>query len=209
MIYYIDTIEDFYKIKEEIEPIYITSKKYGKVEVPCVNTILVSTQLIVANNYNPNSVPSDKMELLKQSILDNGFCFPVVTIWDDDSEKFIIVDGFHRFTIGGDWLQFDYIPLVFLKHDIKQRMAATMQFNKARGVHQVDLDAELIRALLEQGMNEEEISQHLGIDVETIYRYKQLTGIAEIFKNTEYSISWGMVEKTDLKIGEEREQLGI
>ena len=198
MIHHIDTIEQFHAIKDRLQPVFINSKKHGRIEVPCVNTILVSTALIVANNYNPNYVPKDKMELLKQSILDNGFCFPVVTIWDEEQERFSIIDGFHRTTIGGvNWLDCDYIPLVFLKHSIAQRMAATVQFNKARGVHQVDLDAEVIRGLLEQGLTEEEVSIHLGIDLETIHRYKQLTGIAELFKNASYSASWEMVEVED------------
>ena len=198
MTHYIDSVEQWLQIREALQPVYVNSRKHGRVEVPCANTVLVSTSLIVANNYNPNYVPKDKMELLRQSILDNGFCFPVVTIWDDEQERFVIIDGFHRSTIGSqDWLGFDYIPLVTLKHSITQRMAATVQFNKARGVHQVDLDAEVIRGLIEQGLSEEEISIHLGLDLETIHRYKQMTGIAELFKNAQYSASWEMVEVND------------
>jgi ParB-like chromosome segregation protein Spo0J len=160
--------------------------------------VLVARALIFANVYNPNSVSPDKMELLRQSILDNGFCFPIVTIWDEELERFVIIDGFHRDLMGDEeWLDLDYIPLVILRHNITQRMTATVQFNKARGVHQVDLDAEVIRALIEQGMGEEEIAVHLGLDLETIHRYKQLTGIAELFKHSEYSISWEMAEEGD------------
>ncbi len=160
-----------------------------------MNIKLVPRDMVIANSYNPNAVPLDKMELLKQSIIDNGFCFPIVTIWDNDLEKYVIIDGFHRFIIcQHDWLDIPEVPVVVLDHDISKRMAATMQFNKARGVHQVDLDAELIRSLLEQGQNEEEISIHLGIDIETIHRYKSLTGIAELFKNSQYSMSWSVVE---------------
>jgi len=164
-----------------------------KIKIPCMNIKLVPRELVIANNYNPNSVAVDRMELLKQSIIDNGFCFPIVTIWDNDLEKYVIIDGFHRFTIcQPNWLDIPEVPIVVLNHDISKRMAATMQFNKARGVHQVDLDADLIRSLLEQGQNEEEISIHLGIDIETIHRYKSLTGIAELFKNSQYSMSWSV-----------------
>lgn len=188
---YIDTIEDFLKVKSELKPVYITSKKYGKIEVPCVNTILVNIEVVVGNTYNPNFVPKDKLELLMTSIKANGFCFPIVTIYDDDMEKFIIIDGFHRKIVSSiDWLDFNYIPIVILKHDMTKRMIATEQFNRARGVHQVDMDAELIRKLIEQGLNDEEIAINLGIDTETVYRYKQLTGICEIFKNIDYSLSW-------------------
>jgi len=167
-----------------------------KIKIPCMNIKLVSRDMVIANSYNPNSVPINKMELLKQSIIDNGFCFPIVTIWDNDLEKYVIIDGFHRFTIcQPNWLDITEVPIVVLDHDISKRMAATMQFNKARGVHQVDLDADLIRSLLEQGQNEEEISIHLGIDTETIHRYKSLTGIAELFKNSQYSMSWSVEEE--------------
>lgn len=195
MAHYINTLDEFKKLRQELKPAYITSKRYGKIPVPCANTILVARDLIIANNYNPNFVAKNKMNLLKQSIRDNGFCFPIVTIFDDAEEKFIVIDGFHRKTMGDPvWLDLDYIPLVFVEHDISKRMYATVQFNKARGVHQVDLDADVIRALIEQGKNEDEISIHLGIDIETIHRYKQLTGIADLFKNAEYSMPWTTLE---------------
>jgi len=198
MIHYIDSVQQFIQLKETLKPAYITSKRYGKIPVPCANTILVSCELIIANNYNPNFVSKDKMNLLKRSIRDNGFCFPIVTIFDEVEEKFVVIDGFHRKSMGDKaWLDLDYIPLVFIDHDISDRMYATVQFNKARGVHQVDLDADVIKALIQQGKTEDEISIHLGIDLETIHRYKQLTGITELFKNTDYSMPWTTVEALD------------
>jgi len=162
-----------------------------KIDIPCLNTIMVKREMLQANDYNPNNVPKDKMELLKQSIVDNGFCFPIVTIWSEEDEKYIIVDGFHRYSICmPEWLDIKEVPIVVLKHDLSQRMAATVQFNKARGVHAVDGDAEIVRKLIQQGLSEIEISKHLGIDAETVLRYKQLTGIVELFKNVEYSHSW-------------------
>jgi hypothetical protein len=191
---YIDTPDDFKRWREAYQPIFINSKK-GRIHVPCAQTLMVRNELVVANNYNPNHVAKDKMRLLRQSVLDNGFAFPVAAIWDDAEEVFVIVDGYHRSLIGGkDWLETDYLPVAYLEHDINKRMYATVQFNKARGVHQVDVDADLIRSLIEQGQSEEEISVHLGIDLETIQRYKQLTGIAEIFAKSEWSAPWQIQE---------------
>ena len=162
-----------------------------EIKVPCLDVKLVPRELVQANNYNPNHVPKDKMELLKQSILDNGFCFPIVTIWSEEDGKYIIIDGFHRYTIcQPEWLDIEQVPIVVLEHDISKRMAATIQFNKARGVHQVDLDADVVRSLLEQGLSEEEVSRHLGIDLDTVLRYKQMTGIVDLFKNIDYTTSW-------------------
>lgn len=166
-----------------------------KIDIPCLDVKLVDRDLLQANSWNPNNVPKDKMILLKQSILDNGFCFPIVTIYDSDIEKYIIIDGFHRYIIcQKEWLDIKKVPIIVLKHDITKRMTATVQFNKARGIHQVDLDAEIIRKLCQQGLSDEEISIHLGIDEDTVFRYKQLTGIAELFKNVDYSLSWEMKE---------------
>jgi ParB-like chromosome segregation protein Spo0J len=195
MVLRIESPEDYERVRHELEPVYLESKTGGRVAVPCVRTVLVRRELVVANAYNPNAVSPDKMELLRQSILDNGFCFPVVAIWDADAGRAVIIDGFHRTTIAGaDWLDLDFVPVVFLGHDMTRRMAATMQFNRARGVHQVDLDADVVRALVEQGISDEEIAVKLGMEVDAVHRYKQVTGVAELFKGSDYSMAWEMVD---------------
>lgn len=178
-----------------------TNKEY--IDLPCMNVILVPIDQVMANNYNPNNVPRNNMILLERSILDNGFCFPIVTIYDEEIDKYIIVDGFHRYTILKDWLQAKEIPIVVLKHDIKKRMAATVQFNRARGVHQVELMSDLVQTFVEQGATDEEIAQHLGMELEEVYRLKQITGIAELFKNQPYSKSWIMMDVKEEDIHDE------
>ncbi len=170
-------------------------EKRGRVDYACMRVILVPWAEIVANNYNPNSVPPDKLELLAQSIADNGFCFPVVVIRDEERGVYVIVDGFHRWTVSGpEWLALDMVPVVVLPHSMAQRLSATWQFNKARGHHSVDLDAELIRALLGQGLSEAEVCARLGVDADTVHRYKQVTGIAALFARSPYSTAWSMVD---------------
>jgi ParB-like chromosome segregation protein Spo0J len=176
------------------EDIMIIETKKGPVELPCFDVKLVDIDQVQANNYNPNHVSSQNMALLEESILSNGFCFPVVTIWDPDIGKYIIVDGFHRYTIFKDYLEAKQLPIIVLKQDIAQRMAATVQFNRARGVHQVELMGDLVQALVEQGVGDEEIAQKLGMEIEEVFRLKQITGIAELFKNQQYSKSWIMME---------------
>jgi ParB-like chromosome segregation protein Spo0J len=169
----------------------------GAVALPCMTPLLVPIEKVQANNYNPNNVSSDNMKLLLQSILDNGFCFPVVTIYDETLDRYVIIDGFHRYQIFRDYLKAAEIPVVVLEHDIKKRMAATVQFNRARGVHQVELMGDLVQALVQQGASDEEIARHLGMNPEEVYRLKQITGIAELFKNQTYSRSWEMQEVPD------------
>lgn len=171
----------------------LKSKK-GEIKLPCMETMLIPTEKIIANNYNPNNVAKNNMDLLEQSILDNGFCFPIVVIYDKELDLYVVVDGFHRYTILKDYLQVEEIPVVVLKHNMAQRMSATIQFNRARGVHQVELMGDLIQGLLNQGMTDEEISKHLGMEMEEVFRLKQITGIAELFKNQTYSKSWEMEE---------------
>lgn len=172
----------------------IIKTKKGPVKLPCLNVRVVDINQVQANNYNPNAVSSNNMALLEESILSNGFCFAVVTVWDPDLEKYIIVDGFHRYLIFNEYLQAEEIPIICLEHDISQRMAATVQFNRARGVHQVELMGDLVQALVQQGVDDADISQRLGMEAEEVFRLKQITGIAELFKNQIYSKAWEMVE---------------
>ena len=199
MITHIDSIVQFHAFREAMAPVYITSKTHGRILVPCMNTVLVRVELVVENFYNPNTVSPDKLELLARSILDNGFCFPIVVIFDDETRRFVVIDGAHRrLVLGAEWLDCDYLPLVVLSHDMSKRLAATWAFNKARGVHQVDLDAELIRRLGEQDLSDEQIAERLGIDVDTVFRYRQVAGIAEVVgAKAEWSQAWEMREDDD------------
>lgn len=178
----------------EIPDAPVIKSKKGNLKLPALTAILVPIELVQANNYNPNHVDDNNMKLLELSILENGFAFPVVTVWDPDIEKFVIVDGFHRYQIMKDYLQVKQLPIVVLEHDITKRLAATVQFNRARGVHQVDLMGDLVKSLFEQGQDDDEIAKQLGMDLEEVFRLKQVTGIAYLFRNQPYSKAWEMQE---------------
>lgn len=192
----IDTMAEFLEMRALMEPVYIMSRARGPILVPCMNTLLVRYDLVVENLYNPNSVSPEKLHgLAFESIPANGMCFPVLVICDEEQVRFVIIDGAHRTrSLGPEWLDCDYIPVVVLPHDMSMRLTATWQFNKLRGHHQVDLDAELIRRMIEQGMSDEDIATKLAVDVDTVYRYKQVTGVAELFRNAEWSRAWEMRE---------------
>jgi hypothetical protein len=175
----------------------IIHTKKGDIRLTSQCAIVVPIELVQANTYNPNHVDDKNMELLGVSIIDNGFCFGVVTVWDKELQKFIVVDGFHRYLYFKDTLQADCISVYVLEQSAAQRMAATVQFNRARGVHQVDLMGDLVKSLFEQGQDDEEIATQLGMEIEEVFRLKQITGIAELFKNQIYSRAWEMQEVTD------------
>ena len=168
--------------------------KKGEVALPCMEVQIVPIDKVRANNYNPNAVSDNNMNLLEESIMSNGFCFAVVTIYDPDLDQYIIVDGFHRYSIFKDYLQADELPIIVLNQTIEQRMEATVQFNRARGVHQVELMADLVVALVRQGVEDTEIAEKLGMEMEEVLRLKQVTGIADVFKNQTYSVAWEMME---------------
>jgi ParB-like chromosome segregation protein Spo0J len=192
---FIETAEQYEAHRQSRQMVSLTSRFGDEILLTCMNTVVVARDLIQANTYNPNKMPDQKKEDLQESIKLAGLAYGVSAWWDEDLGKFVIVDGFHRFLIMGyDYLGLSHVPIVPLDHlTAAQRLIATWLFNKARGFHQVDLDADLIRMLADQGMSDKEITM-LGIDEDTIHRYKQLTGIAELFKGAQYSMAWHMEE---------------
>ena len=195
-IYFIDTVEQYKSIPGEV--------RYSEkgVEFPVLYPQMIHKDLVQANDYNPNHVAKDKMQLLKTSIVENGFAFGIYAIFDDELQKFIIVDGDHRNQISGEkWLKLTYKPLIISNHDIEKRLAATVQFNKARGVHSVDGNTELIKRMLNVGVAREEICKVLGIDADELLRHerkikfetngKVTAGVlADVYKNIGFSNSW-------------------
>ena len=151
----------------------------------------VKTEMIEANDYNPNFVSSLNMELLKISIEQNGFCYPVIVIYDDVKNKYVIVDGFHRYFILKDVYKSDIIPVIVLKgYTISQRMTTTVQFNRARGTHKIDGDANIVVMLSKNGMSDDDICKYLGMCEDEVLRLKQSTGLRDAFVDHVFSESW-------------------
>jgi len=150
----------------------------------------VDINLVEANNYNPNFVSCVNMELLKFSIEQNGFCYPVIVIYDEDREKYVIIDGYHRYKILRDDYKCDIVPVIVLSHSMIERMTATVQFNRARGTHKIDGDANIVVTLSKNGMSDLDIGKYLGMDMDEVLRLKQSTGLREAFSNYEFSESW-------------------
>ena len=160
-----------------------------KVNMKAMEPQLIDIDLIYGNDYNPNVVYKPELDLLKLSILQNGFCFPIVVIADGKG-KYCIIDGFHRWMVMKDLLKQKQIPCVVLDHDIKMRVTATVQFNRARGVHQIVDMTKLVTKLIKSGMEDSEIMERLGMDADELLRLKQISGIKESFKDHYFSRSW-------------------
>lgn len=158
------------------------------IKMPALEAQLIDIDKIYGNNYNPNVVAKPELELLERSIVNNGFCFPIVVI-KDENEKYCIVDGFHRYMVAKK-LKLQAIPAVILACDITKRMSATIQFNRARGTHQILDMSKVIVRLIEEGKSDDEIAVDLGMDRDEILRLKQVSGLKSAFQNEEFSKSW-------------------
>jgi len=144
----------------------------------------------MANEYNPNKVATPEIELLIHSIEEDGLTQPVVVYHDKQLDKYIVIDGFHRYFVLINHFKCDEIPVVVIDKSINNRMASTIRHNRARGRHQVDLMGILIKKLIDQGWSDPEIAKHLGMDGEELLRLRQQVGCAKFLAANEYSQSW-------------------
>lgn len=159
---------------------------------PVYNVQSIPIEKIRANSYNPNSVAPPEMELLEVSIWEDGYTMPVVCYYIPEEDIYEIVDGYHRYTVlktskrvfereGGR------LPVVVIDKDISNRMASTIRHNRARGSHSIDLMSNIVAELTQAGMSDAWILKHVGMDKDELLRLKQITGIADLFKDKEFS----------------------
>lgn len=150
--------------------------------------VLVKLEYLKPNPWNPNKVMKPEMDLLELSIKKSGFCFPLVVIKESDT-SYMIVDGFHRHLLAKKF-KMEYVPVVILDEPVSELMSATIRFNRAKGTHQIDRMSNIVGELVYMGLSDKEIATNLGMDADEVLRLKQNTGIADIFKNEDFSTAW-------------------
>ena len=151
------------------------------------------TEKIEQNDYNPNHVAPPETKLLHTSIIEDGFTQPVVTY--PQKPVNIIVDGFHRRKTVVNYKDvnnstFGRVPVTYIrkeKEEISNRMASTIRHNRARGTHDIGLMTNIVTELKKAGMSDAWIMKQIGMDADEILRLKQLSGLAELFKDKEFS----------------------
>lgn len=162
---------------------------------PVYNVLAVPMEKIRANSYNPNAVAPPEMKLLELSIWEDGYTMPVVCYYLPDEDVYEIVDGYHRFTV----LQTSerirerekgMLPVVVIEKDLSNRMASTIRHNRARGSHSIELMSNIVAELVEAGMSDAWILRHIGMDKDELLRLKQITGLAALFKDQQFSKAW-------------------
>jgi len=158
----------------------------------------VKSDKVEANDYNPNSVAPPEMELLRHSIMADGYTQPIVS-WDNDKIDGVeVIDGFHRHRVGKECEDVrnrvhGYLPVVVIKEDREgrnDRIAATIRHNRARGKHRIDSMSDIVVELKRRNWSPKKIGKELGMDQDEVLRLVQVTGLAEMFADKSFSEAW-------------------
>ncbi len=166
--------------------------------VDCV--LWVPSDAVVANDYNPNTVAPPEMELLRLSIAEDGYTQPIVGFSNGNGIE--VVDGFHRNRVGKECPDIQsrvrgHLPVSLInsnKSDRGQRIASTIRHNRARGKHGVGPMSDIVVELKRRNWSDKKIGKHLGMDPDEVLRLCQITGLAEMFADAQFSEAW---ESTD------------
>ena len=183
----IEAINSIKRMLKEVSP-------FTTEPVECVQW--VPSDLVFANDYNPNSVAPPEMELLHTSIQEDGYTQPIV-VWQHDG-KYEVVDGFHRNRVGKEYADIrerihGYLPVVVINNDREDkgdRIASTIRHNRARGKHKVEAMSDIVLDLKKRNWSDAKIAKELGMDADEVLRLAQIQGLAEMFSDREFSQAW-------------------
>ena len=170
--------------------------------VSCIK--FVPIERVQPNDYNPNSVAPKELQLLYVSIKHDGYTQPVVTYYDEKEDRYIIVDGFHRyFTMKAREDIYEknkgLLPVVVIKKSLAERMASTVRHNRARGKHSIAGMSNLVYSMLKEGMSDAEICNALGMEPEELVKLKHITGFSKLFDKVKYNRAWLIKRQIELQ----------
>lgn len=160
---------------------------------PVYGVKAIPVDKIQANDYNPNVVAPPEMKLLELSIWEDGFTMPCVCYYDKETDKYILVDGYHRYRVMMTSKRVyqrenGLLPVVVINKDLSNRMASTIRHNRARGAHNIELMCNIVAELDHAGMSDQWIMKNIGMDRDELLRLKQISGLADLFAHSEFSI---------------------
>lgn len=151
----------------------------------------VPAEQVHANDYNPNSVAKPEMDLLRRSIEADGYTQPIV-VWQDEPGRYEVIDGFHRHLVGKE-MGLTHLPVVVVNDestDRNHRIASTIRHNRARGKHKISSMSDIVVELSRRNWSDAKIARELGMDADEVLRLKQVSGLAELFENEDFSEAW-------------------
>lgn len=166
--------------------------------VDCV--LWLQNERVEGNPYNPNKVAPPEMKLLELSIKEDGYTQPIVAF--PENGGYTVVDGFHRHRVGKESKNVKkrvkgYLPVTLIRQEregYENRVAATIRHNRARGKHQVQAMSEIVQELTRRNWSDARIARELGMDADEVLRLKQISGLAEMFADREFSEAWEIIE---------------
>ncbi|MDD9652523.1 IbrB-like domain-containing protein [Klebsiella pasteurii] len=197
VIEYLESFDDIdLKIKaiNELKSLIHQHSPFCREPVDCV--LWVEANTVEANDYNPNVMATVEKKLLERSIELDGFTQPVVVA--RQRRRHLVVDGFHRHLIGKSRPELSrrlhgYLPVTLInaeREGQKERIAATIRHNRARGKHQIAAMSDIVRDLHRQGWDDRRIGEELGMDADEVLRLKQISGLTELFADESFSEAW-------------------
>ena len=162
-------------------------------EMPISKVQWVDVEKLKANDYNPNVVFSKEMELLKLSILKNGWIQPILV-----THEYVIIDGFHRASLAKadkkvNALTGGKVPVVIMELNEPERMLLTIRINRAKGSHIAIKMSDLIKKVVnDYGMPIDEICRQIGAtkDEVELLLMDDVFKKFDITKETRYSKAW-------------------
>lgn len=161
----------------------------------------IKQQQVISNDYNPNVMSPTEKRLLETSLVKDGYTQPVVVLPIQQSKnkpsQWQVVDGYHRYLLSKknslNKRINGYLPITILdveSHTMADQMAATIRHNRARGQHQVAAMSDIVRDLSRLGWNDQKIGDELGMSQDEVLRLKQISGLAELFSEHDFSEAW-------------------
>ncbi|AZH05552.1 ParB-like nuclease domain-containing protein [Proteus mirabilis] len=161
----------------------------------------IKQQQVIANDYNPNVMSPTEKRLLETSLVKDGYTQPVVVLPIQQSKnkpsQWQVIDGYHRYLLSKknslNKRINGYLPITILdveSHTMADQMAATIRHNRARGQHQVAAMSDIVRDLSRLGWNDQKIGDELGMSQDEVLRLKQISGLAELFSEHDFSEAW-------------------
>lgn len=179
------TVEDAVTTINEVKEYLKSISPFANEPVECVQW--VKEELVIANDYNPNTVAPPEMELLHTSIQEDGYTQPIVVYQHDGIYE--VVDGFHRNRVGKEYPDIHdrihgYLPVTVInddRHEKADRIASTIRHNRARGKHRVEAMSDIVIELKRRNWSDKKIGKELGMDADEVLRLTQITGLAEMW----------------------------
>lgn len=155
---------------------------------------------LIANDWNPNQMAQNEVNMLDFSMIKYGMSQAIVGSEQIGLEDRII-DGWHRNWRGSTnptlkKRMYGYLPVTYIRGNEADQIEATDLFNKTKGQHTVIKEAKLVNRLVEHGRSYDAISKNLGKSCEEIIRLQQVV-VAPILATRHYARAWVAVNEDE------------